>query len=275
MNLKTLIPCIAMAAFAAAACNKDGEVHKNTDTSAVLQKDANGKYILKDWKSYEAIPEKEGLSSIALKADGTGFYGVYDKGLVYEIGLDGTDIKAVSSKTSHDWEGITVNPSDGSVYICDEAEWSFYKFDPAAVGSKDNPDGLALVGHVDIENTTSNRGFEGIACDGDNLYLANQANPRRIITWSLKEKKVLSQIDFDYPPFAFLSDIFFDSRDNTLRITDSKTSTLSNIKKDGTVISQYDISFVPTAEGFCIDTARGLFWFASDSTGKIYSASYK
>ena len=69
-----------------------------------------------------------GLSSICLNEKGDGFYVAHDKGRLYETGLDGTVKGIVPFESSHDWEGVTVDRSDGTVYLCEEREWAVYAF---------------------------------------------------------------------------------------------------------------------------------------------------
>lgn len=207
-----------------------------------------------------------GLSAICLNENEDGFYAAYDKGLLYEIGLDGKVKGVLPFETSHDWEGVTVDRSDGSVYLCEEREWAVYKL------NKDKK-GVTLLAKVPVEGGTNNRGYEGIASGPGVLYLANQDAPKRIYVYSLSQAKVTSTLDISFA--QYLSDVFYDSRSATLWITDSKSKALTSIKPDGTVIGTYDISFVTKPEGFCIDTKRKMFWFTCDDTGRLHSISYE
>ena len=42
----------------------------------------------------------------------------------------------------------------------------------------------------------------------------------------------------------------------------------------GTVLKEYDISFINKPEGFCKVPSRKEFWFVCDKTNKIYKVSY-
>ncbi len=221
-------------------------------------------YKLGTPKAYET--DVTGLSAICLNENEDGFYAAYDKGLLYEIGLDGKVKGTVPFETSHDWEGVTVDRSDGTVYLCEEREWAVYKL------NKDKK-GVTLVAQVPVEGGTNNRGYEGIASGPGVLYLANQDAPKRIYVYSLSQGKVTSTLDISFA--KYLSDVFYDSKSGTLWITDSKSQALTNIKLDGTIIGTYDISFVTKPEGFCIDAKRKMFWFTCDQTGRLHSISYE
>ena len=257
-----LIACAAMAV----SCLKDEEVHLTEPENEEPQQPVEEtRYTLSDWKEYKT-GIAAGLSAIVLNERGDGFYAAHDKGLVYEIGLDGTVKGTVPFESSHDWEGITVDRTDGTVYLCDEREWAVYKLSP-------NHQELIPVTAITVEGGTENRGFEGIACGGGNLYLANQDAPKRIYVWSLSGKKVTATLDLDFP--LYVSDIYYDDTDGTLWITDSKRQALTNIRQDGTVVEKYDISAVQKPEGFCMDRAHGRFWFTCDDTSKIHCVSFK
>ena len=256
MKFRTIIIC-AIALYAPLSCIPDNEVGK--DDKPVLYKMGN-----KEVFETGIV----GLSAVCVNENGDGLYGALDDGLLYEIGLDGTVKGTVPFKSEHDWEGVTVDRGTGTVYLSEEREWAVYKVNA-------DKKGFTKVCAITVEGGTDNRGFEGVAFGNGMLYLANQASPRRIYTWSLAEEKVVGTLDLDVSVANFLSDIFYDERNGSLWITDSKKQQLTNMKTDGTVIGVYDISFVQKPEGFCIDIANKTFWFCCDTTGKLYKVSYE
>ena len=263
IKLSSLILCLSLAAAALNSCVEDA-AYQTFEPPKDEVPPGPVLYRLGTPVTYPTgIP---GLSSICLNEKGDGFYAAYDKGKLYEIGLDGTVKGIVPFESSHDWEGVTVDRSDGTVYLCEEREWAVYKLNKAR-------NGVTLVAQIDVEGGENNRGFEGIASAPGILYLANQDKPRRIFVYSLSESKVISTMDISFA--KYLSDIYYDNTDGSLWITDSKRRTLTNIKTDGTIIGEYDISFVAKPEGFCMNPVRKQFWFVCDQTGNIHSISYE
>ena len=238
----------------------------NPQDQITLEKNSNGCYILKDQKVYNTGVEPSGLSSIILNQKGDGFYVAHDEGTLYEIGFDGTVKNTVPLDPVNDWEGLTIDRATGTIYICAERERKIYKADVATKKAT-----LVLAGIN--EGSADNRGYEGLAYGDGKFFIANQEKPKRIYTYDVASGTLLGSVDLEFP--AYLSDLCYDDRDGTLWLTDSKRQVLSNIKTDGTIIAQYDISFVQKPEGFCLDTAHNLFWFVCDNTNKLHSASYK
>ena len=271
MNKCTIILCAC--ALAAVSCLKDDEVHLTDDTQqqtepseSGLQKNDKGYFILKDQKEYNTGVESSGFSAIILNQKGDGFYVAHDEGTLYEIGFDGAVKNTVPLDPVNDWEGLTIDRATGTIYICAERERNRYKVDLPTQKAT-----LVLAGIN--EGSADNRGYEGLAYGDGKFFIANQEKPKRIYTYDVASGNLLGQVDLEFP--AFLSDLCYDDRDGTLWLTDSKRQVLSNIKTDGSIIAQYDISFVQKPEGFCLDTAHNLFWFVCDNTNKLHSASYK
>ena len=273
--VRTIILCLCIATFA--LCVNDPAFVPDTPEPEATDEPSgeggeSGGEVAAD-KNYTLSGENssatglEGLSSICLNEKKDGFYIAQDRGLLYEAGLDGTVKGTVPFKSSHDWEGVTVNPDDGTIYLCEEREWAIYKV------NTDRKD-VSLVDKISVEGGVSNKGFEGITYGNGFLYVANQASPTRIYKYSIKEKKVVSTMDIGFA--EYLSDIFFEESDGSLWITDSKKQRLTNIDAEsGETIAEFNISFVKKPEGFCLDKERKLFWFCCDKTGNLHSISYK
>ena len=133
--VRTIILCLCIATFA--LCVNDPAFVPDTPEPEVTDEPSgeggeSGGEVAAD-KNYTLSGENssatglEGLSSICLNEKRDGFYIAQDRGLLYEAGLDGTVKGTVPFKSSHDWEGVTVNPDDGTIYLCEEREWAIYK----------------------------------------------------------------------------------------------------------------------------------------------------
>lgn len=210
----------------------------------------------------------EGLSAICLNEAGDGLLVAEDNGHVYEFGLDG-QLKNTCSfakpDDAHDWEGITKAP-DGSIYLSEERTREIYKL------SADHKSVSLVSKGPEEAGSEENQGYEGIAAGNGVLYVANQSKPKRVYAYSIADKTWATAFDADWA--TSLSDIYYDSADGTLFITDAKTQKLTQVKTDGTKVQEYSISFVKKPEGFCKDAKNKTFWFICDSTSKLYSVTY-
>lgn len=211
----------------------------------------------------------EGLSAICMNGAGNGVYVAEDNGHIYEFTLEGVMKKEYSFPApddAHDWEGIA-KAKDGTIYLCDERERAVYVF------SADKSSVSLLSKGPYEDGGQENQGFEGIAAGNGVLYAANQSLPKRVYSYSLSGRTWETAFDANWA--TSLSDIFYDEDDGTLWITDAKTQKLTQLSANGTVLKEYDISFVKKPEGFCKDSSRNQFWFVCDKDSKLYKVSYK
>ena len=210
----------------------------------------------------------EGLSAICLNEAGDGLLVAEDNGHVYEFGLDG-QLKNTCSfakpNDARDWEGIT-KAADGSIYLSEERTREIYKL------SADHKSVTLVSKGPEEAGSEENQGYEGIAAGNGVLYVANQSKPKRVYAYSIADKTWATAFDADWA--TSLSDIYYDSDDGTLFITDAKTQKLTQVKTDGNKVQEYSISFVKKPEGFCKDAKNKTFWFICDSTSKLYSVTY-
>lgn len=213
--------------------------------------------------AYLADDKISGFSGVCLNEDGTGLYGVDDGGDLYNISFEGEKLGKLSLDKERDFEGVTADATNKVVYMCEEREWNIYQ-----LGA--DKKSATKVAHIDVPNGVDNKGLEGIAYGKGNIYVANQERPTTIFTYSVAEGKVTGSVTVDFA--RFLSDLCYDETNDTLWVVDSKQSLAFNISLEGDVLATYDVSFVPKAEGICVDYTRGVIWFACDSTGRLYSA---
>ena len=207
----------------------------------------------------------EGLSALCMNEAGDGLLVAEDNGHVFEFGLDGKKIKECSFPSPNDkrdWEGIT-KADDGTIYLCEERTREIYKLSP-------DHNSVTLVSQGPKEGSKENQGFEGIAAAHGVLYVANQSVPTRVYKFTISTGTWETAFDLDSKAFQSLSDITFDSSDETLWITDAKTQKLTQVKTDGTVLKSISLTFVAKPEGFCMDPAHNAFWFVCDQTAKLY-----
>lgn len=249
---------LAMCALAVVGCDES-----NGDNGEGDVNDPTTPRQLGEWKQYLVEDKISGFSGVCLNEDGTGLYGVDDSGDLYNISFEGEKLGKLSLDKERDFEGVTTDATNKVVYMCEEREWNVYQL------SADKKSATKLT-HIEVVNGVDNKGLEGIAYGKGNIYVANQERPTTIFTYSVAEGKVTSSVQVDFA--RFLSDLCYDETNDTLWVVDSKQSLAFNISLDGEVLATYDVSFVPKAEGICVDYARGVIWFACDSTGRLYSA---
>ena len=213
----------------------------------------------------------DGLSAISLNEAGDRLLVAQDNGNVLEFDFDGNLLKTNAmpnpdGRSKVDLEGIT-KASDGSIYLCEERFREVWKL------SADHKSMTLLSKGPEESGSEENQGYEGIAAGPAGLlYVANQSKPFRVYTYKPATNAWDKAFDVDWA--QSLSDIYYDSEDKTLWITDAKTQKMTQVKPDGTKLQEISISFVSKPEGFCKDTARKLFWFVCDKTNKIYRVSY-
>lgn len=198
-------------------------------------------------------------------SDGTALYAVRYKGIVYKLGLTG-QIEETLFSGDNDFEAITVNKSNGDIYLSDETAMTIYKLSQGT---------LNTVVKINIENGKVNKGLEGLTyCSGDNsLYIANQAAPTTIFKYDLTSGKIVKQYDITFA--KYLSDLSYDDTDNTLWILDSKSFALYHCDMDCNLKKTYSVSFVPKAEALSVDSANNTIWIGCDQTSYLYKVNMK
>ena len=175
----------------------------------------------------------EGLSAICLNEAGDGLLVAEDNGHVYEFDMDGNLKKTnvmpnPDGRSKVDLEGIA-KASDGSIFLCEERFREVWKL------SADHKSMTLLSKGPEEPGSEDNQGYEGIAAGPDGiLYVANQSKPFRVYTYSTASKAWATAFDIDWA--QSLSDIYYDSEDKTLWITDAKTQKLTQVKTDGTKV---------------------------------------
>lgn len=214
---------------------------------------------------YQAFKTDVGeLSGICFNAKADGFFAVGDEGSVYEIGLDGKTRSLLYDKGNHDWEGVELHGN--SILLMDESESVLYSLDGGV---------LNTISVIDIpDGGASGKGPEGIMCVGDEVYVGNQAQPTRIVRFSLTDKTAKGWFDIGFVK-KNISDLFYDKTDNTMWIVDSKGPAFHHCTLEGKLIATYKIPFVDQAEAIAIDRKNGTAWIGCDTSSNIYRMNIK
>ena len=206
-----------------------------------------------------------GLSGICLDASGNALYAVTDKGSICMLTFEGT-VSETLYTSEHDFEAVTLDPVTGTVYLAEEGEMALYKL------SGTTPVDIVKIATLSVPGGgIANKGLEGVAYGNGTIYAANQAEPTLIFCCS-PDGNVKGTIDITFA--TFLSDICFDSSDNTLWILDSKKQSIFHCTLSGDLIATYSVDFVAKAEAMAIDRARNTIWIGCDQTSKLYRVDF-
>jgi len=215
----------------------------------------------KDGSSFQlTIPEPSGL---AFSPSKDALYTVSDKnGVIYKISLTGDILEKIPSG-AHDLEGIDVDKTTGDIWIVEEKQQRISHLDK---------EGVIIDKIKDVHvKTKDNSGFEGIAVNGNLIYILIEKNPGTLIVYDKSSKK------FDQHKLSFAHDysgIDYDITDNTLWIVSHESKTLNHCKTDGTLISSQEID-VKQAEGVAVDRENGIAWIIDDGGHKLHMIKLK
>ncbi|MDR3226676.1 MAG: SdiA-regulated domain-containing protein [Prevotellaceae bacterium] len=200
------------------------------------------------------------LSGICFTAGNTSLMAVSDKGKIYEIALDGKNIRQLPYSANGDFEGITMNNATGEIFVADETSMSINRLTA-------NETSLTEIVKINIQNAISNKGIEGVTYHNGVFYIVNQTEPTRLFTY-VQSTQALTYVDITFA--QYLSDICYDTSDNTLWIADSNSKKVFHCKLDGTLINSQSVSFIAKAEAIAVDRSKGYMWLGCDSSGKLY-----
>jgi uncharacterized protein YjiK len=202
-------------------------------------------------------------SGLAFSSSKDALYTVSDRtGAVYRIDFTGEVLEKLPFK-GHDLEGIDVDKTNGEIWLVEERKQNILHL-------KSNGDLIEKISDVKLE-TRNNSGFEGIAKNGNILYILIESNPGTLIKYNISSK------NWDHHELDFAKDysgIDYDPTDNTLWIVSHESRTLNHCTTDGKLISGQDID-VKQAEGVAVDRAAGIAWVVSDAGSKLHKITLK
>jgi len=225
-----------------------------SDSSGNSSQDSKKKS--KDDSSFPlSIPEPSGLAFSPLK---DALYTVSDKnGVIYKISLTGDILDKIPSG-AHDLEGIDIDKANGDIWIVEEKQQRIFHL---------NKEGELLDKIKDVHiKTKGNSGYEGIAINGNLIYILIEKNPGTLIVYDRNSKK------WDNHKLSFADDysgIDYDVTDNTLWIVSHESQTLNHCRTDGSLIKSQKID-VKQAEGVAVDRSTGIAWIIDDGGHKLH-----
>ena len=211
----------------------------------------------------------EELSGLCLSIDEDFLWGVHDKGTLYKIHFDGTFEQQWYHEA--DMEGITMDPSNGDLYIgLESSSKSAYKVPAPGYNS------YSSLFAVEGVESMGNSGIEGITWHKGNLYFGSQTGAR-LFEYSLDgtqlSKKSLRDVT---STISEVGDLYYDPVSDYLWVLDSNSNkdrpeylpfTLYLFNGNATkLLATYSIgSFANwNPEAVCVDHKNGCVWVGED-----------
>ena len=224
------------------------------------------KYVLQSG-SGERLEE---LSGLCLSKDGDFLWGIHDKGTLYKIYFDGTFEKHWYHDA--DFEGITINPATGDLYIgLESTSKSGYKVPAPGYNSKTD---LPFV--VEGAASMGNSGVEGITWYKVDLYLGAQTGAT-LFRYTLDGQKIMKKSLREVTPnISEIADLCYDSVSDYLWVIDSNSNkdkpqylpyTLFLFNGDATkLLATYYVGDFANwnPEAVCVDRAHNCIWIGDD-----------
>jgi len=203
------------------------------------------------------VPEPSGLSFTSGKA---ALYTVSDEtGSFYKITFEGKLLSTVDCN-GDDFEGITYNGMDRSIWIVEERNREILKFD--LQGNK------LKTFELNIPEYSANNGPEGITVNEKNghLFFINEKNPALLIELD-EDLRTVSENNLTFADDY--SGIFYDADIDKLWIVSDESSTVTKCELNGKAIKGFHLS-VNQAEGVVVDSKNKLLYAVSDPSEKLY-----
>ena len=211
----------------------------------------------------------EELSGLCLSIGEDFLWGVHDKGTLYKIHFDGTFEQQWYHEA--DMEGITMDPSNGDLYIgLESSSKSAYKLPAPGYNS------YSSLFAVEGVESMGNSGIEGITWHKGNLYFGSQTGAR-LFEYSLDgtqlSKKSLRDVT---STISEVGDLYYDPVSDYLWVLDSNSNkdrpeylpfTLYLFNGNATkLLATYSIgSFANwNPEAVCVDHKNGCVWVGED-----------
>ena len=211
-----------------------------------------------DTVELSGVPEPSGL---ALDPDGSHLWTVSDQtGSMYRLTTGGTRVATIDIG-GQDLEGITVDPTDGTLFVVEE--------------------GLGQVLHVDREGNIlerltpaglpdmGNAGLEGVTIDPrtGHLFLLKEKEPGLLIEMD-RDGTVLATIELDFA--TDYSGLAFDAAAGQLLVISDQSATLTWCTTDGKP-QRTLATGLEKGEGIALDPDRSVFYAVSDSWATLTS----
>jgi uncharacterized protein YjiK len=179
-------------------------------------------------------------------------------GKIYKLSFKGEVLDELPF-VGKDLEGITIDKSNGNIYVVEEGLQHIDCLNQ--YGTLIN-----TISTVQVYTSNSGSGFEGIAKNGDTLYIVFEKSPGLLIKYHIpSDTWTETSLTFanDY------SDITYDETDKTLCILSDESKSINHCNLTGTLIASQSID-VAQPEGIAIDRTKKIAWIVSDQGNKLH-----
>ena len=211
----------------------------------------------------------EELSGLCLSKDEDFLWGIHDKGTLYKIHFDGSFEQQWYHEA--DMEGITMDPSNGDLYIgLESSSKSAYKVPAPGYNS------YSSLFAVEGVESMGNSGIEGITWHKGNLYFGSQTGAR-LYEYSLDGTQLWKKSLRDVTPtISEVGDLCYDPVNDYLWVLDSNSNkdrpeylpfTLYLFNGNATkLLATYSIGDFAhwNPEAVCVDRKNGCVWVGED-----------
>lgn len=205
------------------------------------------------------------LSGLCLNKDKTKLLACGDTGVVKEISFSGEATEIW--KSGADMEGITINPSNGDIYLAIEGTQKIHRL-PAPTYNQE-------VVMFDVSNASAfkNSGIEAVEYYKRNTVFVGSQKGANL--WQYKTNGTLvSSVSLS----SFASEIAalcYDEAADCLWVADSKLAKVFVCTVDGELLQTFDFPFIENAEAICVDRDRNCLWIGSDEDAtKLYKIDF-
>ena len=206
------------------------------------------------------------LSGLCLSKDGTRLLACGDTGIVKEISFTGEATEVWRSGA--DMEGITVNPSNGDIYLAIEGTQEIHRL-PAPTYNQE-----VTMFDVSSASAFKNSGIEAVEYYKKNTVFVGSQKGANL--WQYKINGTLvSTVSLS----AFASEIAalcYDEAADCLWVADSKLAKVFVCTVEGELLDTYDFPFIENAEAICMDRDRNCLWIGSDEDAtRLYRIDFE
>lgn len=202
-------------------------------------------------------------SGLAFSQNKDALYSVSDNtGKVYKISLKGITLEELPF-LGVDLEGIDVDKTNGELWVVEEGLQRINHL---------TADGVLINTITSVHvNTIASSGFEGIAKNGDILYILVEKSPGALIVYHIYTN-LWTQYSLSFA--NDYSGIDYDDTDNTLWIVSDESKTLYHCTQNGGLIASQQVD-IEQAEGVAIDRQNNTAWIVSDLRGTLHRIKIK
>lgn len=219
--------------------------------------------VMHDYTVYEV--EVQELSGLCLSMDKASLLACGDKGVVKSLSFTGqaTDLWAFAS----DMEGLTINPSDGDIYLSIEGKQEVHR-----LSAPDYHEQTVMFA-VQEASGYKNNGLEAVEYFKDDILFVGSQQGANLWQYRIDGTRI-SMISLS----AFASEIAglcYDDESGYLWVADSKKAKIFMCTVEGKLLATYDIQYIDYAESVCVDRKHDCVWVGSDEdSSKIYRIEF-